>query len=89
MDVLLDRPGEAYFGQAKNKHAKNKTCVELSEDAYEFFKSFIKHKSMFKKPTTHGYYRPYEWPRNVHNNWLVKVWNADTSKRLGLGVIDF
>ena len=89
MDVLLDRLGKAYFGQAKNKHAKNKTCAELSEDAYEFFKSFIKHKSMFKKPTAHGYYSPYEWSRNVHNNWPAKVWNADTSKRLGLGVIDF
>ena len=30
MNVLLDRPGEAYFGQAKNTHAKNKTCSKLS-----------------------------------------------------------
>ena len=65
MDVLLDRPGEAYFGQAKSTHAKNKTCFELSEDAFEFFKSFIKHKSEFKKPTAHGHYRLYEWSRNV------------------------
>ena len=30
MDVLLDRPGEAYFGKAKSVSQKNKTCVELS-----------------------------------------------------------
>ena len=89
MDVLLDRPREAYFGQTKNTHAKNKTCSELSEDAFEFFKSFIKHKSKFKKPTAHGHYRPYEWSRKVHNEWPAKVWNADSCKRLVLGVIDF
>ena len=27
MDVLLDRPGEAYFGKAKSVSQKNKTCV--------------------------------------------------------------
>ena len=89
MDVLLDRLGEAYFGQTKSMHAKNKTCSELSKDAFEFFKSFIKHKSEFKKPTAHGHYRPYEWSWNVHNEWLAKVWNADSCKRLALGVIDF
>ena len=89
MDVLLDRPGEAYFGQAKRTHVKNKTCFELSEDAFEFFKSFIKHKSELKKPTTHGHYRPYEWSRNVHNEWPAKVWNAKSCKQLVLGVIDF
>ena len=30
MDVLLDRPGDAYFGKAKSVSQKNKTCVELS-----------------------------------------------------------
>ena len=89
MDVLLDRPEEAYFGHAKSTHAKNKTCSELSEDAFEFFKSFIKHKSEFKKSTAHGHYCPYEWSRNVPNEWPAKVWNADSCKRLALGVIDF
>ena len=89
MDVLLDRLGEAYFGQAKSTHAKNKTCSELFEDAFEFFKSFIKHKSKFNKSTAHGHYCLYEWSRNVYNKWPAKVWNADSSKRLVLGVIDF
>ena len=89
MDVLLNRLVEAYFEQAKSTHTINKTCSELSEDAFEFFKSFIKHKSEFKKPTAHGHYRPYEWSRNVHNKWPAKVWNADSYKRLALGVIDF
>ena len=80
MDVLLDRPREAYFGEAKSTHAKNKTCFELSEDAFEFFKSFIKHKSKFKKPVAHGYYHLYEWSRDVHNEWPAKVWNANSYK---------
>ena len=80
MDVLLDRPGEAYFEQAKSTHAKNKACSELSQDAFEFLKSFIKHKSKFKKPTADGHYRLYEWSRNVHKDWPTKVWDADTSK---------
>ena len=70
-------------------HTKNKTCFELFEDAFEFFKSFIKHKFKFKKPTAYGHYHPYEWSRNVHNKWPAKVWNADNCKRLALGVIDF
>ena len=89
LDVLLDRLGEAYFGHTKSKHAKNKTCSKLSEDAFEFFKSFIKHKSKFKKPTAYGHYCPYEWSRNVYNEWPAKVWNANSCKRLVLGVIDF
>ena len=89
MDVLLDRLGEAYFGQAKSTHTKNKTCSEISKDAFEFFKSFIRFKSKFKKPTAHGHYRLYEWSRNVHNEWPAKVWNADSCKRLALGTIDF
>ena len=56
---------------------------------FEFFKLFIKHKSRFKKPIAHGHYRPYQWSQNVHNKWPAQVWNADSSKRLALGVIDF
>lgn len=89
MDVLLDRPGEAYFGQAKSKHAKNKSCSELSQDAFDFFKSFLKHKCRFRMPTAHGHYRPYDVSRNVHKEWPAQVWDSDTSKRLALGVIDF
>ena len=47
MDVLLDRPGDAYFGKAKSVSQKNKTCVELSPQAFEFFNVFLKHKNNF------------------------------------------
>ena len=89
MDVLLDRPGEAYFGQAKSTHAKNKTCFELSEDAFQFFKSFLKHKTKFKRPTICGHYCPYDYFQNLHKKWPAKSWDADTNRQLALGVIDF
>ena len=89
MDVLLGRPGEAYFGQAKSTHAKNKTCSELSQDAFQFFKLFLKHKSKFKRPTVSEHYRPYDYYWNVHKEWPAKSWDADTNRRLALGVIDF
>ena len=89
MDVLLDRPSEAYFGQAKSTHAKNKTCSELSQDAFEFFKSFLKHKSKFRRLTVSGHYRPYDYSWNVHKEWLAKSWDADTNRGLAVGLIDF
>ena len=89
MDVLLDRPSEAYFGQAKSTHAKNKTCSELSQNAFQFFKSILKHKSKFKTPTVSGHYHPYDYSRNVHKEWPAKSWDADTNRRLALEVIDF
>ena len=47
MDVLFDRPGDAYFGKAKSVSQKNKTCVELFPQVFEFFNVFLKHKNNF------------------------------------------
>ena len=46
--MVLDRPGDAYFGKAKSVSHKNKTCVELSPQAFEFFNVFLKHKNNFQ-----------------------------------------
>lgn len=89
MDVLLDRPGEAYFGQAKLVRSKNKTCAKLSPEAYEFFRMFLEHKKNFKKPTAAGYYRPYNEVSNFHNDWPANSWTPETAARMSLGVIDF
>ena len=72
MDVLLDKPGEAYFGKAKSISQKNKTCVELSPQ--EFFNVFLKHKNNFKKPSAMGFYCSYNDNSNVFKDWLGCIW---------------
>ena len=65
IDVFFHRPGEAYFGKAKSVSQKNKTCVELSLQAFEFFNMLLKHKNNFKKPSAMGFYRSYKDNSNV------------------------
>ena len=89
MDVVLDRPGEAYFGKAKSVSQKNKTCVELSPQAFEFFNMFLKHKNNFKKPSTMGFYRSYNDNSNVFKDWPGCIWQDTIVKRMSLGVLDF
>ena len=88
MDVLLDRPGEAYFGKAKSVSQKNKTCVELSPQAFEFFNMFLKHKNNFQKPFAMGFYRSYN-NSNVFKDWPGCIWQDDILKRMSLEVLDF
>ena len=59
MNVLLDRPGEQYFTQAKQLKSKNKTCAQISPAAAEFFRVFLRHKSGFEKPIAQAEYRAY------------------------------
>lgn len=89
MDVLLDRPGERYFAEAKLVRARNKGCADLSEDALNFFKLFLEHKEKFVKPTSKGHFRPYDVTRNFHSQWPKDAWTEQTAKRLSLGVMDF
>ena len=79
-----------YFGRAPTSQniEYEVTCSELSQDAFQFFKLFLKHKSKFERPTVSGHYRPYDYSRNVHKEWPAKSWDADTNRRLALGVID-
>ena len=37
MNMLLERPGETYFAEAKQLKSKNKTCAQISPVAMEFF----------------------------------------------------
>ena len=53
MNVLLERPGETYFAEAKQLKSKNKTCVQISPTTAEFFKVFLNHKKGFELPYAH------------------------------------
>ena len=57
MNVLLERPGEAYFAEAKQVKSKNKTCMQISPQTAEFFKVFLTHKKGFEKPLAKAEYR--------------------------------
>ena len=74
MDVLLDRPGEVYFRKAKSVSQKNKTCVELSPQAFEFFNVFLKHKNNFQKPSAMDFYCFYNENSNVFKDWPGCIW---------------
>ena len=89
MDVLLDRPGDAYFGKAKSVSQKNKTCVELSPQAFEFFNVFLKHENNFEKPSAMGFYRSYNDNFNVFRDWPGCMWQDDIVRRMSLEVLDF
>ena len=89
MDVLLDKPGEAYFENAKSVTQKNKTCVELSPQALEFFNVFLKHKNNFKKPSAMGFYCSYNDNSNVFKDWPGCIWQDNIVERMSLGVLDF
>nr|PNR28878.1 hypothetical protein PHYPA_027570 [Physcomitrium patens] len=47
INVLLERPGESYFIEAKQLKSKNKTCAQISPAAAEFLKVFLNHKNGF------------------------------------------
>ena len=89
MDVLLNRPGDPYFGKAKSVSQKNKTCVELSPQAFEFFNVFLKHKNNFQKPSAMDFYCSYNDNSNVFRDWPGCIWQVDIVGRMSLGVLDF
>ena len=88
MDVFLDRPGDAYFGKVKSVSQKNKICVQLSPQAFEFFKVFLKHNN-FQKPSAMGFYCSYNDNSNVFKDWPGCIWQDDIVQRMSLGVLDF
>jgi hypothetical protein len=89
MDIFLDLPGERYFSEAKMVRSRNKTCAQLSKEAFAFFQVFLEHKQKFVKSTASGYYRTYDENNNHHLDWPSGAWKVETTKRLGLGVVDF
>ena len=60
MNVLLERPRETYFADAKQLKLKNKTCAQISLATTEFFKVFLNHKNGFELPYANAEYKTYD-----------------------------
>ena len=88
MNVLLKRPKEQYFAQAKQLKSKNKTCAQISPAAAEFFKVFFRYKSGFEKPVAQAEYRTYNVQRYTFSDWRAGTWSSDIVNHIGLGVMD-
>nr|PNR26859.1 hypothetical protein PHYPA_030340 [Physcomitrium patens] len=88
INVLLERPGESYFAEAKQLKYKNKTCVQISPAAAEFFKVFLNHKNGFQVPYTCAYYKTYDMRTNTFSKWKDNAWNNESARDIGLGIID-
>jgi hypothetical protein len=89
MNVLLKRPGEEYFAQAKQVKSKNKKAAEISPYAAEFFKVFLEWRKAFVRPSGDAHYRLYNIHANDHADWPAGAWTVDSSTYMKLGVIDF
>ena len=89
MNVLLERPGEVYFREAKQVRSKNKKTAEISPYAYEFFKVFLEKRKKFEKPAGNAHFRPYDPQLNEHADWPEGAWSTVTFVDMKLGVIDF
>ena len=88
MNVLLERPGETYFVEAKQLKSKNKTCVQISPVAAEFFKVFLNHKNGFELPYAHAEYRTYDMKSNSFSKWKEGAWTLGCSSEIGLTIVD-
>ena len=88
MNVLLERPGDAYFAAAKQLKSKNKSCAQISPGAAEFFQQFSKHKSGFEKPFAWANYRTYNASGNTFGEWPAGTWKGDSKESIKLGIID-
>ena len=88
MNVLLERPGETYFAEAKQLKSKNKTCTQISPTAAEFFKVFLNHKNGFKVPYAHTEYRTYDVKSNSFSKWKEGAWAPSCAAEIGLAVVD-
>ena len=69
MNVLLKRPRESYFAEAKQLKSNYKTCTQISPAAAEFFKVFLNHKKGFQLPDARVEYRTYDVKSNSFNKW--------------------
>ena len=88
MNVLLERPRETYFTEAKQLKSKNKTCVQISPAAAEFFKVFLNHKNEFELPYAHREYRTYDVKSNSFNKWKEGAWAPGCAAEIELVVVD-
>ena len=88
MNVLLERPRETYFAEAKQLKSKNKTCTQISLVAAEFFKVFLNHKKGFEVPYAHMEYRTYDVKSNSFSKWKEGAWAPGCTSEIGLAVVD-
>ena len=88
MNVLLERPRETYFAEAKQLKSKNKTCAQISPPAAEFFKVFLNHKNGFEVPYAHTEYRTYDVKSNSFSKWKQGAWALGCASEIELGVVD-
>ena len=86
MNVLLERPRESYFAKAKQLKSKNKTCMQISPIAAEFFKVFLNHKKGFQLPDVRAEYRTYDVKSNSFNKWKDGIRAPSTANEIGLGL---
>ena len=88
MNVLLERPGETYFAEAKQLKSKNKTYTQISPTAAEFFKVFLNHKNGFEVPYAHTEYRTYDVKSNSFSKWKEGAWAPGCAVEIGVAVVD-
>ena len=88
MKVLLERPEETYFAEAKQLKSKNMTYAHISPAAMEFFKVLLNHKNGFKLPYAHTEYKTYDVKSNSFSKWKEGAWAPDYAAEIGLAVVD-
>ena len=59
MELLIKRPGEAYFSTSKQVKARNKTAASINPKAATFFRVFLERKMLFTEKTALAHLRPY------------------------------
>ena len=88
MNVLLERPRETYFAEAKQLKSKNKTCAQIYPAIAEFFKVFLNHKKGFEVPYAHTEYRAYDVKSNSFSKWKQGAWAPGCASEIGLAIVD-
>ena len=88
MNMVLERPRETYFAEAKQLKLKNKTYAQISPAAAEFFKVFLNHKNRFELPYAHAEYRTYDIKSNSFSKWKEGAWAPGYAAEIGLAVVD-
>ena len=76
MELLIERPGEAYFSTSKQTKARNKTAAMINPKAAKFFRVFLERKMLFTEQTALAHLRPYSIGRNELMNWPKNVWTS-------------
>ena len=86
MNVLLERPRESYFAEAKLLKSKNKMCAQISPATTDLFKVFLNHKKGFQLSDARAEYRTYDVKSNSFNKWKDGTWASSTANEIGVGL---